>query len=386
MSHKVCVITGSRAEYGLLSPLMRKLSATEGVTLQVIATGMHLEPRYGETWRQISSDGFKLDASPKALVMGADGADMPRSIALGITNIAKALSALGPDIVVVLGDRFEIFAAATAAVCLHIPIAHLHGGELTEGAIDDTFRHAITKMSHLHFTSTGQYRQRVIQLGEQPSSVFSVGALGIDNIRTMKLLDRAATLQRLGADGSYLLVTYHPVTNDTELGLAGFKAMLSALKPHGRLVFTMPNADTGGMGIARLIEEYVKRNPGQASVHTSMGQLLYLSAMKHASAVVGNSSSGIIEAPSLGIPTINIGDRQKGRTRAASVIDCAQRAGAIDKAITRALSASFMKKAKAADNPYGDGRTAPRIVAALKRKLNAGIAYPKKFYDIRRPD
>lgn len=390
MTKKVCVITGSRAEYGLLSPLMHAIKAAQGLDLQVIATGMHLAPEFGNTWREIARDGFRIDARARALCLGPDGADIAKSISTGVASISRALIRLKPDIAIILGDRFEIFSAATAALCQRIPIAHINGGELTEGAIDDAFRHAITKMSSLHFTSTEEYRQRVIQLGEPPKAVYTVGALSIDNIRGMRLMDRPAVEKALHlvSEEKYLLVTFHPVTTKHDLGVSDFSALLSALDQRNdvRIIFTRPNADAGGLAISRMIDGFIDSHRAHSEVHTNMGQPLYLSAMKHSSAVVGNSSSGIVEAPSFGIPSVNIGDRQKGRIRATSIIDCAPVAEAISKALTKSLSSpSFKKKAASAIETYGDGKTAPRILAAIRENLKRGIPLDKKFHDITKP-
>lgn len=379
---KICVITGARSEYGLLAPLMRELNAARGVKLQVLATGMHLSPKFGNTWREIAADGFKIDAKVKFPLPDAVGT--PAAIGRAVEGIAAALKKLKPDLAVLLGDRFEAFAAATAAYTLQIPIAHLHGGELTAGVFDEAFRHAITKMSALHFTSTEEYRRRVIQLGESPAMVFNYGAIGLDNVRGLKLLGREELGRQMGVKLSENLacVTFHPVMFEAAPPQAQLKELFKALDAFPRLqaVFTLPNADAGADAIIRAIRGYASARPGRVSAYASLGVKRYLSLVKLASVVIGNSSSGIIEAPSLRVPTVNIGDRQQGRTRAASVIDCPARSGEIVSAIRRALTPAFAKKLKE-PNPYGDGGTARRIARTLLHKSD-GLSVRKTFYDL----
>lgn len=380
---KICVITGARSEYGLLAPLLRRLKAARGVKLQVMATGMHLAPEFGNTWREITADGFKIDAKVKFPL--PDVAGTPAAIGRAVEGIAAALAGLKPGLVVLLGDRFETFAAATAAYTLQIPVAHLHGGELTAGVFDEAFRHAVTKMSALHFTATEEYRKRVIQLGERPDTVFNVGAIGLDNIRGVELLGRQELGRQLGLKLSENLacVTFHPAMFETASPGAQLKELFKALDamPGLQAVFTLPNADAGADGIIKAVKAYVGRNPGRAAAYASLGVKRYLSLMKLSRVVIGNSSSGIIEAPSLKVPTVNIGDRQQGRARPASVIDCPARAGEIVRAVRRALAPAFAKKLKK-PNPYGDGRTAPRILRVLLSKA-AGLTVKKEFFDLR---
>jgi GDP/UDP-N,N'-diacetylbacillosamine 2-epimerase (hydrolysing) len=387
MKKKICVVTGSRAEYGLFYPLLGKIRSSGAFRLQVIATGMHLSPKFGLTFREIEKDGFKIDEKVKMLLPGDTPADISRSVGLGCSGFAGAFARLEPDLVVVLGDRFEIFSAAIAAFIAKIPVAHIHGGELTEGAMDDAFRHSITKMSALHFTSTGEYRRRVIQLGEPPERVFNVGALGIDNIRLTKLLSKKESERALGLKfgGKAALVTFHPATLETGDTGKQFRELLKALDAFKelKLVFTMPNTDPGGAAIAKLIDLYVKDNPERACSFASLGRVKYLSCLKHIDVVIGNSSSGIIEAPSFGKPTVNIGSRQQGRIRADSVIDCDPVSAGITRAIRKALSVPFAEFCRSVKNPYGDGKTTGRIVNALIRNAGRFRSLKKRFYDIK---
>lgn len=378
---KICVITGTRAEYGLFYPLLRELSGRRGVKLQLVATGMHLSAKFGLTYRAIEADGFKLSAKIKFPLPDERGTAVSISCAIGA--IAGCLSKLKPDIVVLLGDRFETFAAAVAAYTLKIPVAHLHGGEVTSGVFDEAFRHAVTKMSALHFTSTEQYRRRVIQLGEKPSTVFNVGAIGLDNVRSAEFLDRKALASSLGIELSDNLaaVTFHPAMFERKAPAAQLTSLFKALDkfPGLQTVFTLPNADQGATQLIKAIKQYVKRRKGRASAFASLGQKRYLSLLKHSRLVVGNSSSGIIEAPSVGVPTVNIGSRQDGRIKPASVIDCAADPAAIEKAIRKAMQSGRSR----ARNPYGSGYTAPRVAAILLRELNRGLNLKKDFFDVK---
>jgi GDP/UDP-N,N'-diacetylbacillosamine 2-epimerase (hydrolysing) len=387
---KICVVTGTRAEYGLFIPLLKKLKASRKYELQIVAMGMHLSPEFGLTYREIEKDGFRISEKVEMLLSSDSEVGVTKATGLGMIEMAGAFNRLEPDLVFLLGDRFELLAAATAAMIARIPIAHIHGGELTEGAIDEPIRHSITKMSYLHFTSTAQYRQRVIQLGEEPERVFNVGALGIDNIKGMKLLSRSAMLKKLGFKSSdkYVVVTFHSVTLEGSAGTRHFVSLLKVLAGlrGTKVVLTMPNADSHGRELIGLVDEFAAKNRGRARVYTSMGQLLYLSAMKHADAVVGNSSSGIIETPSFGIPTVNIGDRQRGRVKADTIIDCEPTVTAIAKAIGKALSRGFQDVCHNADNPYGNGGSASRIMKVLARGEFHRGATKKKFYDLNAGD
>lgn len=383
MKRRVCVVTGSRAEYGLLYWLMKEIQSSPVLELQVVATGMHLSPEFGLTVRNIEEDGFRLDDRVDMLLSSDTPTGIAKSIGLGTIGFADAFARLKPDIVVLLGDRFEIFAAAQAALVARIPLAHLHGGETTEGAIDEAFRHAITKMAHLHFTATEEYRRRVIQLGEDPDRVFNFGAAAIDGIRNLKLLSRPELEQAMGFffGERNLLVTFHPVT--LEAGTAGqqFGELLATLDdfPEARIIFTMPNADTGGRVIRSMIEAYVEAHPERAKAYDSLGQLCYFSVMRQVDAVVGNSSSGLIEAPSFHIGTINIGDRQKGRVKAASVIDCEPVRESIRNAFRRLYSPDFQKLLRKVVNPYGEGPVANKITRVLAEYPLEGIL-KKRFF------
>jgi UDP-hydrolysing UDP-N-acetyl-D-glucosamine 2-epimerase len=381
----IAAVTGSRAEYGLLQGLLRILSAEPTVALRIVATGSHLSPRFGETWREIESDGFTIDAKVP-LPLGDDSA-VGTSIAMSaaLTGVASALSGLNPDIVVLLGDRYEILAAAVAALLLRIPVAHIHGGEVTSGAMDDAMRHAITKMSHLHFTAAEIYSRRVVQLGEPPENVHTVGAIGLDGLADLPALGREALAKSVGIElGEPLfLVTYHPATlGDRDPGEAA-GALIEALKgfPEATLLFTGVNADTGNRAIADRIEKFVALNPGRAVCTDSLGRARYVAAMRIADAVIGNSSSGIIEAPALGTPTVNIGDRQAGRLRSASVVDCPEDARAIGAAIRRAIGAEFRGSIRGMTPAYGNGGAARRIADILRRHDVAHLT-AKKFHDL----
>lgn len=371
---KICVITGTRAEFGLLLPLMKRLKGDEAYELQILATGMHLSPEFGATYRNIEEAGFVINEKVEMLLSADSDTAIVKSAGLGMIGYADALDRLNPDWVVLLGDRFEAFAAAAAAYLKKIPIIHLHGGEVTAGATDEALRHAITKMATLHFASTETYRRRIMQLGEPDDQVFNVGAIGLDNVYNLPSLTRHELEVSLGIslDKPLFLITYHPVTLEHASSEQQMYELLSALdKLQGvQLVFTMPNADADGRVIIKLIQEFVAKHE-HAKAFTSLGQLRYLSTMKYASIVLGNSSSGILEAPSFGIPTVNIGDRQKGRIAAESVIHCEPYRQSIESAIHKALSPDFQAFCKQVENPYGRGGVAERIMGVLKTKLES---------------
>jgi GDP/UDP-N,N'-diacetylbacillosamine 2-epimerase (hydrolysing) len=383
MNRKICVITGSRADYGLLRWVMQGIKEAPELELQVVACGMHLSPEFGLTYRAIEADGFHIDRKVESLISSDTPVGLAKSMGLGLIGFADALGDLRPDIVVVLGDRFEIHAAVTAALVARIPVAHLHGGELTQGAIDDAMRHSITKMSHLHFVATELYRQRVIQLGEQPETVFVVGGLGIDSIMRQKLLSRAELEAAL--DFRFrprnLLVTFHPETLESSSAagrLAELLGALDALQETG-LIFTMPNADAGGRELIRMIEDYVSRN-GNAKAFTSLGQLNYLSCLAQVDAVVGNSSSGLLEVPSFRKATVNIGDRQSGRIQAASVINCRAEYQSIADALQQIYSPEFQASLGLVSNPYGNGGASEIVVQVLRTHCLEGVV-KKLFFD-----
>ena len=384
MNRKICIITGSRADYGLLRWIMQCIRDDPSLTLQIIVTGMHLSPEFGSTYKEIEQDGFSIDHKVEMLLSSDTKVGVTKSMGIGLIGIADALEILKPDIAVILGDRFEILAAATALTVLRIPVAHLHGGENTEGAIDDVFRHAITKMAHLHFTSTESYRARVIQLGEHPDRVFNVGAPGLESIRRLELLNKEILEHehKINFGDRNLLVTYHPETTTHGQNERYLGALLDALdKLKGTtLIFTKSNADAEGRQINEIIDKFVDNNSHRAVAHTSLGQTVYFSVMKQVDGVVGNSSSGIIEAPSLGVGTVNIGDRQRGRIKADSVIDCESNVDSIRTAVAKLFTSEYRSKLHRINNPYGDGNVAEKIVAYL-RNSSLGDLLTKQFYN-----
>ena len=382
---KICVVTGSRAEYGLLSGLMRAIQEDKDLQLQVIATNMHLSPEFGLTYREIEKDGFQIDKKVQMLLSSDTPNATTKSVGLATIGFADAYEDLQPDLIVVLGDRFEILAAVSAALFFKIPVAHLHGGEITEGAYDDSIRHAITKMSHLHFTSTEAYRQRVIQLGEQPDRVFYVGAIGVENIKRVPLMSQAELEDsiRFKLGEKSLLVTYHPVTLENHTAADQCRNLLEALDefPGYKVIFTLPNSDTDGRVIIRLINEYVSLRPERCMAIPSLGLQRYLSALKCVSAVVGNSSSGIIEVPSFGIPTLDIGNRQKGRIAAESVVHCGNDSRSIIEGMQQVLSDVFRKQVKHVLNPYEKRDTTKNIYKIISTYPLENLRQ-KKFYDV----
>lgn len=383
MKRKVCVVTGSRAEFGLLRLLMHQLRKSDLFDLQVLATGMHLASQFGNTYKEIEDEGLEISHRVDMQLEGDSPTSVIKSMGIGLIGFAGAFDALHPDLVVVLGDRFEIFAAATAATVARIPIAHLHGGESTEGAIDEAFRHSITKMAHLHFVAAEEYRNRVIQLGEHPGRVFTVGGLGIDNIKSMRLLGKeeleAQLAFRFGARS--LLVTFHPATLDKSSAGAQVHELLAALDglSETNLLFTAPNADPEGGEIRRLIEAFVASH-GNARLFASLGSLRYLSCLQYVDGVVGNSSSGLIEVPAFRKGSINIGDRQRGRLKASSVIDCEPNRADIARAISYLYSERFNATLANVVNPYGDGGASEAIVGILER-WNFSSLLKKEFYE-----
>ena len=384
---KICVITGTRAEFGLLSGLMRLIQQSKQTTLQVVVTNMHLSGRYGNTYREIEEAGFTTDY--KVPMLDESGADDTtatiKAMSRALAGFAEAYDTLQPDLIVVLGDRYEILAAVEAALIKQFPVAHLHGGELTFGAYDDAIRHSITKMSHLHFTSTEEYRARVIQLGEQPERVFYVGALGVENIKRVPLMSKSEIEQNLQFEitDQTILVTYHPVTLSDSNPSNDINALFDALDEHSelRVIFTMPNSDTGGQVIAEAIEQYVAQHTDRVRAYKSLGMVRYLSVMKYCVAVVGNSSSGILETPSFHIPTLNIGSRQGGRIAAGSVYNCATDKASISAGLEHILSPEFRAIAANAKNPYEKEGTAQAIFDVISTYPLEEIIQ-KKFYDL----
>lgn len=388
MKHTVCAITGSRAEFGILLPLLRRLNDCTEIELRLVVTGSHLSAAYGHTVEEIERIGLPIHAAiPLPLEVGDDKICMVKNTAAAMSSFADYFSAHRPEMVIVLGDRFEIFAASAAAAMLGIPIAHLHGGETTEGAVDEFFRHSITKMSSLHFVSCETYRRRVIQLGEAPERVFNVGALSTENIMHTSLLSREELEADIGFPlhgVPYAVVTYHPVTMESGGGVAELQEVIAAMDSFENMAYivTLANADAGGRRINEIWRSEGTRHPNWLVV-PSLGMLRYLSAVRGSCLVLGNSSSGIIEAPALHVPTVNIGDRQKGRMRAQSVIDCPPEREAIRRAMARATSPEFQEMAKHTNSPFGDGHTSEKIVAELLRYLRSGAQNKaKSFYDL----
>lgn len=378
---KICVVTGSRAEYGLLYPLMKAVQGDPELQLQVVATGMHLSPEFGLTFRAIEEDGFPIDEKVEMLLSSDTPVGVAKSIGLGVIGFADAMDRLRPDTLVLLGDRFEVLAAAQAAMVAGIPIAHIAGGDSTEGAFDEAIRHSITKMSHLHFATHEESARRLRQLGENPDHIFVVGSPAIDRLKRMTLLERNDLERELGFRfrKRNLLVTFHPPTLDAQPAEAQFRELLATLEALGAevgLIFTRPNADPDGRALIRMIDAFVAGRPN-AAVYTNLGQRLYFSVISQVDAVVGNSSSGVYEVPSLGKPTVNIGDRQRGRPQAASVINCDPEAAGI----TRAIREAFGKDCSAVRNPYGDGESSSRILAVLKKVRDPKGLLKKRFFE-----
>ena len=384
MTKKIAVFTGTRAEYGLLYWLLKDIQADTELSLQLLVTGMHLSPEFGESFRQIEKDGFVIDEKIEILLSSDSAVGIAKSMGLGILGFADALSRLAPDALVILGDRFEALAAAQTAMILRIPVVHLHGGEITEGAYDDAIRHAITKLSYLHATSTEEYRQRVIQLGEAPERVFNVGAIGLDHLQrgTFLTVDDLAKSLNFSLKQPFVVVTYHPVTLADEEPTASFNAILDALDQYQNLqiILTYPNADDGGRKIIPLLEAYAAKQPQRVLAIPSLGQARYLSAIKHASAVIGNSSSGIIEVPSFDVPTVNIGMRQRGRLAATSVLHCDATVDSISSCLGAALNRGYKVAGSNVENPYGQGNASALVISMLK---NLKFSAVKTFYDVK---
>ena len=380
---KVCVITGTRAEYGLLYWLLKEIQNDKELELQLIVTGMHLSPEFGLTYKEIEKE-FKINKKIEMLISSDTAIGISKSMGLAQIGFAEAYEELKPNILVVLGDRYEIFSAVSVAMIANIPIAHLHGGETTEGAFDESIRHSITKMSHLHFTAADEYKNRVIQLGENPSRVFNVGGLGIENIKRLKLLTKEEFEKSIDfkLNKKNILVTFHPVTLESSTAQEQFQELLNAVDElkDTNIIFTKANSDTDGRVINQMIDEYVVKNAHKSIGFTSLGQLRYLSALQYVDAMVGNSSSGLTEAPSFRIATINIGDRQKGRIKADSIIDCEPRKASITKVFEDIYTKNFQNALKIVNNTYGDGCASKKVIEEIK-KVDLDNILKKPFYD-----
>jgi len=377
---KVCVVTGTRADYGLLYPIIKKIQLSTKLKLQLIATNAHLSSNFGMTYKQIEQDGFVLDAKIDNLFSSADITSVPKSTGMAITLLSESFAKLVPDVILILGDRYEAHAAATSAMLMKIPIAHIHGGESTEGSIDEYIRHSITKMSFLHFCSTELYRKRVIQMGENPDRVFNTGAPGIDNILNLHLLTKKKLESELDwkLSNKSALFTYHPATLIESDLLDDLTRIFKTLNKFNiNILFTYANADEGGNTINHEVEKFCSTNLKKYKVVKNLGQIKYLSALKHVDLVIGNSSSGIVEAASFGTPTVNIGDRQKGRLRNENVIDC--KIESLENSISLALSDLFVSKCKKIENLYGNGNASEVIVKELEQQL---FFRTKIFFDL----
>lgn len=386
MKKKIVVITGSRSEYGILKPLLEEINKSDIFKLQLVVTGSHLSSSHGTTISEIISDGYKITKKVNLMLSSDRRLDTIKSMSIALSGFADALKELSPDLVLLLGDRFEIFMAASAAMIFGKPIAHIHGGEVTNGAFDDSIRHSITKMSHIHFVSTEKYKSRVVQLGESPSKVFNVGSLGVESIHKLDLLEKSDVEDAIDFElgNTSFLVTYHPVTIDSENEEKNIIKLFKAIKKFqsGRFIFTLPNADPGHKEIAELIKDFADSSSSY-KYFESLGQHLYLSCMKNVTGVIGNSSSGIIEAPSFKIGTINIGKRQSGRIFAPSIINCAMDSDQIFEAIKKITSSNFTRSIKNIENPYEQGDTSVKILDTLKIfKNDFASLVEKEFYDL----
>lgn len=385
VARRICFVTGARADYGHLASVIAAVDARTDLTLQLVVTGQHLDPRYGETWHSVVDDGYTIDAKVDIGLQTDTPLDTAQAVGRGVSTLALSFDQLKPDIIVVLGDRFEIFAAAQAALLLNIPLAHIHGGEATEAAVDDAIRHAITKMARLHFCAAEPYAARVRQMGEDPGHVYAFGAPGLDPLATLDFVDRQTLALDLSLDltAPLFVITYHPVTLQLGDGMAAVEALTDALAKFSdaAMIFTGVNSDPGNRIVSDTLGAFAAAQPDRRTVIASLGQRRYLSAVKLADVVIGNSSSGLIEAPALGVPTVNIGDRQKGRLRSASVIDCPDNSLAIAEAVARAMSAEFQTAAQQAEPAYGRGGVADQMAEVLAR-VDLTRLSTKPFHDI----
>lgn len=384
---KICVFTGTRAEYGIMSRLMRMIQVDSDLQLQIIATNMHLSLEFGLTYKEIETDGFHIDKKVEMLLSSDTANATIKSMGLAMIGFADALEDLKPDLAIILGDRYEMLAAAEACLIYKIPVAHIAGGAISEGAYDDAIRHCITKLSHIHFTETEEYRNRVIQLGEQPENVICTGALGVNNIRNEEImtLDELERSINFKLGNKFLLVTFHPVTMETATAADQCDNLLMALREINdeyQLLFTLPNSDTDGRVIIQKIKYYIAKHTDKAFAITSLGKKRYYSALKYATAVVGNSSSGLVEAPSFNIPTLNIGNRQLGRTRGETVVDVPANLQGIREGLRVVLSSDFIERAQLASNPYEKENTLENIFNTIKNLPLDGLIR-KSFYNLK---
>lgn len=391
---RICVLTATRAEYGLLKNVIVKLQNARDMEVNVVATGMHLSPEFGLTYREIEADGIPIHKKIEILLSADSPSAISKTMGLALIQFADYFAEYQPDLLLVLGDRYETLAVCMAAMNQRIPIAHLYGGETTEGAVDEAIRHAITKLSYLHFTSTEEYRHRVIQLGENPGRVFTVGAMGIENIMSQRLMTRAELEESIqfSLEGAYAVVTFHPVTLESGSEREQAEALFTAFDQLAqrdrreqrmplRYVITKANADAGGRIINEMIDDYASARDTVFAID-SLGMKRYLSALKYCSMVIGNSSSGLLEAPSFHIPTVNIGNRQKGRLQGDTIINCAPETEAICKAMDQARDPVVREAMAQAVNPYGDGNTSDKILEILARWDVRDQQLKKKFYDV----
>ncbi len=383
---KICIVTGTRAEYGLLKPIIKKIQESKTMELHLVVTGSHLSPEFGKTYQEIESDGFVNNFKIEMLMSSDTSVGITKSMGVCLIGLADCFNSINPDMVIILGDRYEMLMAATAAMIARIPIAHIGGGEITEGAYDDAIRHSITKMSQLHFAATEEYRNRIIQLGEKPERVYNVGALGVENTKKVLLWTKTELEKDLQFefDNNTVIITYHPVTLDNLSSQEQFANLLKAMDKRSdlRIIFTKANADTDGRVINQMIDEYVDKNKERCVAFTSLGQVRYLSALQFCKAVIGNSSSGIIEVPSFHKPTVNIGNRQQGRIAAESVIHCGYSCKEIETAMETALSKEFNNQILKCKNPYEGDNTSSTIIHVIKEFLDNGIGVKKQFYDL----
>ena len=383
---RIAVFTGTRAEYGLLYWIIKRIHESDTAELQLLVGGMHLSPEFGMTVNQIENDGFPITDRLEFLLSSDSAVGIAKSMGLALIAAAETFSRNKPDLVVLLGDRFESMTVAQAAMVARIPIAHIHGGEATEGLIDEAVRHSITKMAHLHFTATETYRDRVIQLGERPEHVFNFGAPGIDSITRLNLLPRTALSDAVdfNINGKYFLVTYHPVTLEPNGAINSLESLLEALDkfPKHQIIITYPNADTHGRKLLKVLDDYQVKNSSRVKLVSSLGQLRYLSLMKYCDAVIGNSSSGLIEAPSFKVPTVNIGKRQQGRVCGDTVINTDEGYESIYSAISKALNPEFRGICACSINPYGLGKASDRIVDVIERTDLESLIF-KPFHDLK---